>query len=124
MYSSDSLPNTPRTPVSDRKFRTPRSLAEIKREEKLDHIDSKFERASNASALGNDRHLNDEDDRRSKITIVSLRSNRTSRTVQTIQSSLDNHPVPPPSPQKGPKRVLHNAKKTVKAGFRSVFRLY
>ena len=117
-YSSDSNTNTPQTPVSDRKYRTPKSLADRKREEKLENIDSKFEKVSTASALAGDKHSGIEDDRKSKVTILSLKSNRTSRTVQTIQSSLDNNPPPPASPIKGPKAALHKAKKKVQAGFR------
>lgn len=58
-----------------------------------------------------------EDDRRSKITVVSLKSDRTSRTVQTVQSALSPRtPVAPPP--KGAKAVFLKAKTKVKDGFR------
>jgi hypothetical protein len=58
-----------------------------------------------------------EDDRRSKITVVSLKSDRTSRTVQTVQSALSPRtPVAPPP--KGAKGMFIKAKTKVKDGFR------
>jgi len=58
-----------------------------------------------------------EDDQKSKITVLSLRSNRTSRTVQTAQTSLTPRIPEEPAPT-GAKKVIANAKKKVKAGLR------
>ncbi|KAL4229415.1 hypothetical protein ACF0H5_012453 [Mactra antiquata] len=58
-----------------------------------------------------------EDDKRSKITVVSLKSNRTSRTVQTVESTLTPRTSDEP-PSKGRKGVFLNAKNKVKDGFR------
>lgn len=58
-----------------------------------------------------------EDDRRSKITVISLKSDRTSRTVQTEQSALSRR-VPVKPPTKGAKAILIKAKTKVKDGFR------
>ena len=52
-----------------------------------------------------------EDDRKSKITIVSLKSDRTSRTVQTLPPVVEQPPKPKPT---GAKAAL----KKVKDGFR------
>ena len=60
-----------------------------------------------------------EDDRRSKITVVSLKSDRTSRTVQTVQSALSPRTPVAPLP-KGAKGMFIKAKTKVKDGFRFV----
>ena len=68
-------------------------------------------RTSTANADGKEPFFVD-DDRKSKITIVSLKSNRTSRTVQTMPSVIEQPPKPKPT---GAKAAL----KSVKDGFRS-----
>lgn len=59
-----------------------------------------------------------EDDRRSKITVVSLKSARTSRTVQTAQSSLATRPI---KEKDEPRGAMQRAKKKIQTSLRYVF---
>ena len=70
---------------------------------------SKLDRNSTAKSRKDPFNL--EDDGKSKITIVSLKSNRTSRTVQTMPSVIEQPPKPTPT---GAKAAL----KKFKDGFR------
>ena len=56
-----------------------------------------------------------EDDRKSKITVVSIKSARTSRTVQTAQSSLATRPIKEKEERKG---RMQKAKRKIQKGFR------
>lgn len=69
------------------------------------------------AALSGNKPLFVEDDRRSKITVISLKSDRTSKTVQTDQSALSPR-VPIKPPPKGAKAILIKARTKVKDGFR------
>lgn len=57
-----------------------------------------------------------EDEQKSKITVISLKSNRTSRTVQTTQSSLT--PRVPEEPEAPPATCCQGILDKLKSGFR------